>query len=75
MHPVVPEGATQASIVLAHLETKPDEGLSPVEAVSLYRIQRLAARIFDLKQSGHPIRMELRKDLTGKTYARYFLDR
>lgn len=48
-------------------------GITPLEAIGLYRIYRLAARIQDLRDDGHSITTEKRTDATGKTYARYFL--
>ncbi len=50
-------------------------GLSPLEAIGMFRIYRLASRIRELREDGYDIRTENRRDTTGKTYARYFLTR
>jgi hypothetical protein len=50
-------------------------GLSPLEAIGMFRCYRLAARIGELKDDGYDIRTEIRRDAKGKSYARYFLDR
>lgn len=50
-------------------------GLSPLEAIGMFRIYRLASRIRELREDGHDIRTEKKLDATGKTYARYFLNR
>ncbi len=48
-------------------------GITPLEAIGLYRIYRLAARIQDLRDDGVKITTNKRTDATGKVYARYFL--
>lgn len=60
----------QNSDVLLHLIKKGN--ISQLEADSLYRVKRLASRIGELKKQVG-IRVEIRHDLTGKRYARYFL--
>ena len=80
---------TQKDQVLQHLSTPdPDnEGrflsLSPLEAFGLYRITRLADIIWQLREHGLGTRQypddrfcildTLRKDRTGRRYARYSL--
>lgn len=48
--------------------------ISQLEADSLYRVKRLASRINDLKRYGLDIHVEIKRDLTGKKYARYSLN-
>ena len=62
---------TQCNQVLDHL--KNHEYLTPFQAFVSYRITRLAARIFELKQKGHKIKAEVLKDNSGTRYARYSL--
>lgn len=48
---------TQTEMILAHLQSgKP---ITPLEALREYGCFRLGARIWDLKQAGHPIEMTL----------------
>lgn len=54
-------------------KTSKRRGISQLEAIGMFRIYRLAARIEELRDEGYDIETELRKDATGKTYARYFL--
>lgn len=57
--------------VLKHLR---DRGsISPVEAMAVYGISRLAPAIHDLRSAGYPITTKLSRDSTGKRYARYYL--
>lgn len=49
-------------------------GLTPYEAIGLYRCFRLAARIEELRDSGVKIITIKKTDNTGKSYAKYFLD-
>ncbi len=48
-------------------------GISPLEAIGLFRCYRLAARIQELREEGHNIETEVKRDTTGKSYARYYL--
>jgi hypothetical protein len=52
-------------------------GLSPLEAIGLFRCYRLAARIRDLRKDGIKIKTEIRRETTNdrKSYARYWLER
>lgn len=62
---------TQNKIILKHLkEVGP---ISALDAVYRYRITRLSARIFDLRQAGYTI-INLRvKPKNGKPYTEYIL--
>ena len=66
---------TQSERVLRHLEER--GGLTQREASDAYGIERLGARIYELRQAGYPIVkwMEAGKNRYGDTthYARYFL--
>ena len=66
---------TQSERVLRHLEER--GGLTQKEASDAYGIERLGARVYDLRCAGHPIMkvMEAVKNRYGDTtnYARYFL--
>ncbi len=55
-------------------QTGKRRGLSPLEAIGMWRIFRLAARIEELRNDGVPIRTEVKRDATNKVFARYFLD-
>ena len=61
----------QRDVILKHLKTK--GSISALEATSLYRIYRLAARINALRKSGVEIVTEMKSDMTGKRYARYHI--
>lgn len=61
---------SQAQQILDHMER--GEAITPLDALRLYGCFRLAARVADLRDSGHTIdRQLIRKD--GKTYAEYRL--
>lgn len=62
---------TQKDRLLKHLLS--GRSITPLEALGLYGIFRLAARVHDLKAQGHKIRTEIRYDPAGKPYARYKL--
>lgn len=62
----------QADAILEHL--KRGDAITPIDALNLYGCFRLAARIDDLRKSGHFIETEIiKKD--GKKYARYYIPR
>lgn len=61
----------QAQQILLHL--KNHGSITQAEAGTVYRIRALPRRIADLKEAGHPITRELKKDATGQRYARYSL--
>jgi len=57
--------------ILVHLN---DVGsISWVEANDLYRVRSLTRRIADLREAGHDIVSEWRKDHLGQRYTRYSL--
>lgn len=60
---------TQNDTVLHHMQTL--GSITALEAIGVYRIYRLAARIRELRLMGYPIKTERRKDASGKCYARY----
>lgn len=68
---------TQNEQVLRHLLD--NKKITSLEAVELYGIMRLGARIYDLKKQGYPIKTCLRvgKSRNGESmvYAEYRLER
>ena len=60
-----------AKKVLLHLQTH--GSLSHAEAVTVYRLPKVAFQIYELREEGIRISTELRQDATGKRYARYTL--
>lgn len=48
--------------------------ISPLEAIGLYGMFRLAARIKELRYKGWDIETEIRKDPNGNSYAVYWLN-
>lgn len=62
---------SQKTTVLKHL--KRGEHLTPLEAIGLYGIYRLAARIYDLRGEGYNINTDVRTDARGRPYSRYTL--
>jgi hypothetical protein len=58
---------------LDHLKKHLKNGLSitPLEALGLYGIFRLAARIKELRNKGWDINTDIRQDPNGKKYAAY----
>jgi hypothetical protein len=63
---------SQKMIVLNHLRN--ERSLCAMDAIMLYRIHRLAGRIYDLKKMGHVIRADMETDPTGKRRFRYTLE-
>ncbi|OYY49051.1 MAG: hypothetical protein B7Y48_07640 [Methylophilales bacterium 28-44-11] len=61
----------QVQTLLNHL--KAHGSISQAEAGLIYKIRSLPRRISDLKELGHNITRELKKDATGQRYARYTL--
>lgn len=61
----------QAQKVLTHLQNS--DHLTPLEALGLYGIYRLAARIHDLRSAGYRISNQVGQDGTGRPYSRYQL--
>lgn len=62
---------SQNQKILSHLET--GRVISPLKALGLYGCYRLAARIGDLRRSGHNIETMIVADGTGRNYAQYRL--
>jgi hypothetical protein len=60
---------TQNEKILDHLMKV--GSISFVEAVDLYRCRSLPRRIKDLREAGHEIISEWRKDHLGQKYTRY----
>jgi hypothetical protein len=62
----------QTDAILLHLQS--GRTITPIDALSKYGCFRLGARIFDLKEAGHPIEKEMVTDPeTEKRFARYWL--
>lgn len=62
--------ATQSQAILEHLQS--GRTITPIEALNLYGVFRLGARIFDLKDAGHNIVNEWDGD-GEKRWAKYRL--
>lgn len=60
---------SQNQTVLDHLLA--GKTLTPAKARQVYQIERLAARVFDLKKAGHNIITTVREDERGREYAEY----
>jgi hypothetical protein len=61
---------SQTSRILGHMARH--GSITPIEALNLYGCFRLAARVSDLRRSGHDIQTTLVvKTETGERYARY----
>lgn len=61
----------QKHTVLKHLRN--NSHLTPLQAMGVYGIHRLPARILELKQDGHDIHKITRTDGRGRQYAEYRL--
>ena len=66
-----PAEMSQSLLILNHLRIK--GSITSLEAMSLYRIFRLAARVNELRDQGHEIETDMKTDLRGKRYASYSL--
>lgn len=71
-HPIFPS-APMTQKVLQQLKAAGDRGLSAVEAADRIRCRALPRRIADLRELNWNIKREMRTDVTGQRYARYFL--
>lgn len=60
----------QCTAILTHLKKKP---ITSLEALNKYGCFRLAARIHELRNSGHKIKVVTIKTKDGKRIAKYFL--
>lgn len=65
-------GKIQNDLLLAHL--KAGNSISPMEALTVFGITRLAARVHDLSGRGVRIRRTDRVDAKGQRYTRYRLE-
>ena len=59
----------QNETVLSHL--KEYHSITPMEALTVYGISRLAAAIYDLRKSGHVVGSKIKHDAVGHRYTRY----
>lgn len=59
----------QLALLLEHFEQEPT--ITGVEAEAIFKIRHLPSKIFYLKQAGHNIRSETKRDTTGQRYVRY----
>ena len=57
MNTTTPHAPSQCDEILAHLES--GKTITQREASTLYGIDRLGARVWDLERAGHPIHREL----------------
>ncbi len=62
---------TQNRSILDHLNEH--GSITPGEALLVYGVFRLAARVNELRNKGHKIETQMREDGNGKKYARYWL--
>ena len=63
---------TQNAQILAHL--KAGKTITPRQADREFNCMRLSARIYDLRQEGHPISKQMVKTPSGKHVAEYWID-
>jgi len=63
---------TQNEALLNHLMT--GRSITPLEALGLYGVFRLAARVFELKDMGVNVQKVTKVDINGKQYAEYSVD-
>jgi len=63
---------TQNDTLLNHMMT--GRSISPLEALGLYGVFRLAARMFELKAMGVDIQKVTKVDINGKQYAEYSIN-
>lgn len=64
---------TQADRVLALLQARGSEGLTPLDALDLAGCFRLAAVVWDLRAEGWDITTTMVESPTGSRFARYHL--
>lgn len=64
-------GISQRDLVRRHLSS--GKTLTQAEARQVYGIERLAARVAELKKDGLPVKTMMRHDELGVKYARYTL--
>lgn len=71
----VDEKMTQNGIIIRHLRLN-QEGITPWEAMNIYGIMRLGARVWELRDLGYNIEKQTEEKKRGKKtirYARYVL--
>jgi len=66
-----PRRVGHKEVVLTHLKER--STITPMEALTVYGIFRLAPRVHELRRDGHRIQTIMREDLVGKRYAQYRL--
>lgn len=64
-------GTPMKTLVLQHL--RKHGNLSPIEASAMWACRDLPKRISELRQEGHAIEVEYKRDGMGQRYARYTL--
>ena len=62
---------TQNERVLNHLRER--GSITPIEALHVHGVYRLAARVNDLKRRGYDVVSKLKRDINGHKYAEYRL--
>jgi uncharacterized protein (DUF1684 family) len=68
-HPVTREGRTQNAAILAFLQA--GNTLTSLDALDRFGCNRLAARVADLREAGHPITAQMVTLANGKRVAQY----
>lgn len=68
-HPVTREGRTQNAAILTFLQA--GNTLTSLEALDRFGCNRLAARVADLREAGHPITAQMVTLANGKRVAQY----
>ena len=68
-HPRTREGRTQNTAILAWLQA--GNTLTSLEALDRFGCNRLAARVADLRDAGHPIEAQMVTLANGKRVAQY----
>lgn len=63
---------TQLDHLRKHLRS--GRSITPLEALGLYGVFRLAARIKELREQGWMILSDIRRDMSGKVYSTYSID-
>jgi hypothetical protein len=61
----------QAKTVLVHLRNH--DHISPMKALGVYGISRLAACIFEIRKAGYRVSAEFKRDDQGHKYTKYSL--
>jgi hypothetical protein len=60
---------SQTQTLLEHMLA--GKTITPMKAMMVYGVHRLAARIRDLRDAGHNIVTDLKEDESGRQYAEY----